>query len=167
VAAARRVFADRGYRAPLSSVAREAGVGQGVLYRHFPDRLSLAFAAFDEHWAEYAALSQDPAPDAFERLWALLVRQTIDEAAFVEMVVEARRSIPDYDGSERMRGYLAAPLARAVAQGRVDPLLSVEDVMLAQRMVYGVVATSLHPQEARESVARALATLSRLPPLPA
>ncbi|MFB9629003.1 TetR/AcrR family transcriptional regulator [Nonomuraea helvata] len=40
IAAAREVFAAAGYDAPLSMVARVAGVGQGSLYRHFPDRVS-------------------------------------------------------------------------------------------------------------------------------
>ena len=42
IAAARAVFAESGYSAPLSAVARRAGVGQGSLYRHFPDRVALA-----------------------------------------------------------------------------------------------------------------------------
>jgi AcrR family transcriptional regulator len=49
IAAARAVFATAGYDAPLSAVARRAGVGQGSLYRHFPNRMSLAVAVFEDN----------------------------------------------------------------------------------------------------------------------
>ncbi|HAN25892.1 MAG TPA: TetR/AcrR family transcriptional regulator, partial [Microbacterium ginsengisoli] len=44
LAAAREVFGEQGLSAPLSAVARRAGVGQGSLYRHFPTRTALAAA---------------------------------------------------------------------------------------------------------------------------
>ncbi|HEY5248933.1 MAG TPA: helix-turn-helix domain-containing protein, partial [Dermatophilaceae bacterium] len=31
-------FAERGVEAPLEGIARDAGVGIGTLYRHFPSR---------------------------------------------------------------------------------------------------------------------------------
>ncbi|MFI9848106.1 helix-turn-helix domain-containing protein [Nonomuraea sp. NPDC051941] len=43
IAAAREVFANVGYDAPLSLVARAAGVGQSGLYRTFPTGSAL-------HW---------------------------------------------------------------------------------------------------------------------
>ncbi|MCX4967516.1 TetR/AcrR family transcriptional regulator [Streptomyces sp. NBC_00654] len=49
VAAAREVYAESGLDAPLSAVARRAGVGQGVLYRHFPDRAAVATAVLEEN----------------------------------------------------------------------------------------------------------------------
>ncbi|MEV6041596.1 helix-turn-helix domain-containing protein [Nonomuraea sp. NPDC052116] len=49
-----------GYDAPLSLVARTAGVGQGGLYRHFPDRLGLVLAVFND--------------GAAVRVWSLLRR---------------------------------------------------------------------------------------------
>ena len=50
--AARDLFAQKGYNVPLSAIARAAGVGQAVLYRHFPRRLDLAFAVFEENFAD-------------------------------------------------------------------------------------------------------------------
>ncbi|MGW2845343.1 TetR family transcriptional regulator, partial [Streptomyces sp. NPDC001274] len=49
VAAAREVFAEHGLEAPLSAIARRAGVGQGVLYRHFPDRAAAVAAVLEEN----------------------------------------------------------------------------------------------------------------------
>ncbi|BDZ54697.1 hypothetical protein GCM10025870_17700 [Agromyces marinus] len=55
IAAAREIFATDGLGAPFSAIAKRAGVGQGSLYRHFPDRLSLAVAVFDENIDELEA----------------------------------------------------------------------------------------------------------------
>ncbi|WP_121258166.1 TetR/AcrR family transcriptional regulator [Nocardioides ferulae] len=161
LASARRLFAERGYHVPLNAIARDAGVGQGVLYRHFPSRFDLAFAVFEENFAELEALADDPAPDAFARVWSRLLDLTVREAAFVEMVVEARRSRPEYDGGERLRALIEPPLLRAQDAGLVDPLLGVDDVLLAQRMAYGIVVTELDPASARQVVERALGHLAR------
>ncbi|BCB88774.1 TetR/AcrR family transcriptional regulator [Phytohabitans suffuscus] len=165
LAAARKVFAERGYHAPLSAVAKEAGVGQGVLYRHFPTRLELAFAVFDEDWTDYETLSASPDPEAFGCLWSLIIDKTIDEAAFVEMVVDARRNATSYDGAERMRALLGPPLARAQDAGLADPRLTVNDVMLAQRMAFGIVVTATDTTDLRGQVQQALTVVGLLPPI--
>lgn len=45
--AARRVFATGDGSGTLDSIAREAGIGIATLYRHFPNRESLALALYD------------------------------------------------------------------------------------------------------------------------
>lgn len=159
--AARRVFADRGYRAPLSAIAREAGVGQGVLYRHFPTRLDLALAAFEENFAELDAIAARPGPDAFAELWSRLVEITVAESAFVEMAVDARRTLAGRNDDGRLRGMVADTLARAQAAGVVDAGLTAEDVVLMHRMIFGVVVTSVDDDDAavRAAVGRATALL--------
>jgi AcrR family transcriptional regulator len=42
ISAARTVFADRGIDATLDDIAREAGVGTGTAYRHFPNKKVIA-----------------------------------------------------------------------------------------------------------------------------
>ena len=112
--AARRLFAERGYHAPLSAIAKEAGVGQGVLYRHFPTRLDLAFAVFEEQLRRARGHSRPPGrPDAFGALWARLLEQTVEEAAFVEMVVEARPTCPSRPRRPAARPHRAHPAAGA------------------------------------------------------
>lgn len=162
--AARRLFAERGYRVPLSAIARAAGVGQGVLYRHFPTRLDLAFAVFEENFAELEAIAADSGSETFIRLWSRLLELTIEAAAFVEMVVDARRNLPDYDGGDRLLRLIAATLPRAQAAGLVDADLSAADVHLAHRMVYGVVVTANDPDQVKDTVDQALAVFrGRLP----
>ena len=57
LSAARTLFAQQGYHVPLNAIARAAGVGQGVLYRHFPHRIDLALAVFDDNFAELEAIA--------------------------------------------------------------------------------------------------------------
>lgn len=46
VAAARDAFSEHGRDAPLDEIARQAGVGAGTLYRHFPKRETLVEAVY-------------------------------------------------------------------------------------------------------------------------
>jgi AcrR family transcriptional regulator len=49
---AMRHFASQGISASLEEIAREAGVGAGTLYRHFPSREALLAAALRDRQAE-------------------------------------------------------------------------------------------------------------------
>lgn len=160
--AARALFADKGYNVPLSAIAREAGVGQAVLYRHFPRRLDLAFAVFEENFAELESLGAQTGPDAFERFFERLVELMVESVGFVEMVVGARGVVEDYDGDARLAQLLAAPLARGQEAGRVAARVTVDDVGLALRMIYGVAATARGEARRRADVERVSAlVLSR------
>ena len=46
VVAARKVFAEEGGGASMEAIAREAGVGVGTLYRHFPKRIDVVEAVY-------------------------------------------------------------------------------------------------------------------------
>lgn len=157
--AARVLFVERGYRVPLSAIAREAGVGQGVLYRHFPTRIDLALAVFEENFAELESLATDARPGAFTTVWNRLVELTISEAAFLEAVIDARRTLPDYDGGQRLRDLIGPLLSRAQASGEVRAGVTTGDLLIVQRMIYGVVVTSQDADEARRAARRALTLL--------
>ena len=46
IVAARDVFAKQGGSASMEAIAREAGVGVGTLYRHFPQRIDVVEAVY-------------------------------------------------------------------------------------------------------------------------
>jgi len=142
LAAAQSLFAERGYHVPLNAIARRAGVGQGVLYRHFPTRLDLALTVFDENFNELEAIAASGDSATFEHLWRRLVDLTIEVSAFIEMAVDARGRLAAYDGTQRLRELLTEPLDAAREAGLVPASLTVDEVLLTLRMVYGVVTTS-------------------------
>ena len=51
VEVARQIFREQGYDAPLDEIAKQAGVGPGTLYRHFPTRENLIDAVM-QAWVE-------------------------------------------------------------------------------------------------------------------
>ena len=51
VEVARAVFRQKGYDAPLDEIARQAGVGPGTLYRHFPTKDALLDAVM-QAWVD-------------------------------------------------------------------------------------------------------------------
>lgn len=73
VAVAREAFATADTAVPLESIAREAGVGIGTLYRHFPTRDALFEAVYaaelDDLTTSAPALLGELPPDAALRAW--------------------------------------------------------------------------------------------------
>lgn len=59
VAAARTVFAEVGPDAALEHIARQAGVGPGTLYRHFPTRMDLVDAVLRDRLDTLIAAARD------------------------------------------------------------------------------------------------------------
>jgi AcrR family transcriptional regulator len=68
-----RHFARHGVGASLEEIAKEAGVGAGTLYRHFPSREALLAAALRDRQAELLAVSREARdiadPDAALAKW--------------------------------------------------------------------------------------------------
>lgn len=157
LAAARRLFAEQGYDVPLSAIARAAGVGQGVLYRHFGNRVTLALAVFGESIAELESLAAARTdPDGLAALVARMLSLTLENAAFVDAVVRGRAEV-DWDGDRRVGALLARPLVRARAAGRVRDDLTIDDLLLLVRTAYGLLATQPGAGAAREGVLRVVA----------
>ncbi|MEN0070781.1 MAG: helix-turn-helix domain-containing protein [Propionicimonas sp.] len=138
LAAARELFSGQGFRVPLSSIAQRAGVGQGVLYRHFPSRMDLAYAVFEDNFRELEELAAGDGQDRFATIWARLVGLTVRSTAFVELVVAARDDVPDDVGVDRLEALLAGPLRHAQAGGEADPGWTTTDLVLVLNMLYGV-----------------------------
>lgn len=154
LAAAREVFGEQGLSAPLSAVARRAGVGQGSLYRHFPSRTALAAAVFDENLNEveqFVAASGT----GLTALFDVVCAQAVVSTAMIDLV-EADRHDPDV---ERLGARFAAIVGRLVRTERETGALAshvdVDDVLLAVGMIATVLARSDEDERA------ALATRGR------
>ncbi|MFG6402861.1 TetR family transcriptional regulator [Microbacterium sp. P04] len=157
--AARRIFEEQGLNAPLSAVARRAGVGQGSLYRHFPDRVALATAAFEENVAELERLVQPPSA-TLEDLFDHVVEQALPSTAFIELI-GANRHDPDVLRlGERFRALVVSLLQSERRAGHVGAHVEVEDVLLST----GMLATELaraEPEDRERVAGRVRALLRR------
>lgn len=170
---ARRLFAEHGLHVPLTAIAQDAGVGQGVLYRHFPTRMDLALAVFDEnldHIEEVAtqataASSDSSATDPFTTVWQELLTLSLADIAFVEIAVQAVRNDRALAANGRLRRVVAPLLDEARARGSIDSRLSVADFFLALRASYGVVSTAMDAAAARADIDDLMTRLG-LPGLP-
>ncbi len=142
---ARSLFASRGLSVPLSSIARDAGVSQGVLYRHFPTRKDLALAVFEENVERIATTveQRDPLVSELEAAWTKLVELTVTDAAFVEIAVNSAGD-PQL---EQVRGRITALLdpliAGAQERGVVETGMTPRVLFVALRAIYGLVSTGV------------------------
>ncbi|MFW2513233.1 TetR/AcrR family transcriptional regulator [Demequina sp. SO4-13] len=140
IAAARTVFDERGVDAPLSAVAKLAGVGQGSLYRHFPDRISLTVAVFEENVEEIERLGERP-DSTMRDVLDLVTHQAEAASAFIETIAVARADARVADFDTRLRAVLASKWSEeARSPDRADLRASVDDLMLAVGMVAMVVS---------------------------
>ncbi|MFI6703492.1 TetR/AcrR family transcriptional regulator [Streptomyces sp. NPDC050509] len=137
VTAAREIYAEHGLDAPLSAIARRAGVGQGVLYRHFPDRAAVATAVLEENvrQVEKAAATEDL---AFAGVLGVLTWHLTESAAFIGLLHA------DADSRSDVRAYalaLSERVERALRAHLPDGhrLGAAQDLMLAVAMVSGAV----------------------------
>lgn len=146
IAAARRQFTLNGYQVALSAIARDAGVSQGVFYRHFRSRLELAAEVFSANFAELRRLAEAQDNEAFSRFWNRVLELTIVEVAFMDMVLDAAADLELLRGDLDLESLTAPLLERAQRAGLIRQDLSLADVILTQRMAYGI-AKSTHPDE--------------------
>ncbi|WP_244857824.1 TetR/AcrR family transcriptional regulator [Agromyces archimandritae] len=139
IAAAREIFASEGLNAPLNAVARRAGVGQGSLYRHFPERIDLAVAVFDENLdaLETASAAVDAGLD---ELLDRVIERTLVSTAFIDMVSGNQHDARVAHLGERMQAIVAAVVDRERAAGRIGDHVATEDVLLAITMLAEVLA---------------------------
>ncbi|GLY37703.1 TetR family transcriptional regulator [Amycolatopsis sp. NBRC 101858] len=106
VAVARAAFAAADGTVALEAVAREAGVGIGTLYRHFPTREALVEAVYaaelDDVTASAPALLAELPPEAALRAW-------MDRYA---KFVETKRGMADSLRASLASGRIATPTTR-------------------------------------------------------
>ncbi len=144
IAAAREIFAEDGLSAPFSAVAKRAGVGQGSLYRHFPDRLSLAIAVFDANVDDLEAAvvgSETPLDDLLD----LVIAQALASTALIDLI-QANPHDPRVERlGARVQALTATAVERERAAGRLGEHVDDTDVLLAISMLAGVLSRTEAP----------------------
>ncbi len=150
IAAAIEVFGEYGVQAPLNQIAKRAGVGQGSLYRHFPTRIDLALAVYEQN---ADAIEQLAAQDgtSLDDLLSFITELTIQSVAIVNLVT-ATEADPRLDAvTERVFAALDPAVRKARGAKQLRRSATTTDVMLAISMVASLLARI--PADQREACA--------------
>ena len=118
VAVATAAFAAADATVPLEDIAREAGVGIGTLYRHFPTREALVEAVYatelDEITRNAAVLLEQLPPDAALRAWMNRYAQ----------FTEVKRGLVDTLRAGWASGRIATPTTRERITAAIATILT-------------------------------------------
>ena len=141
---------------PLESIARQAGVGIGTLYRHFATREALVEAAYrhevDRVCAAAGELRQVMPPDAALREW---MQRFVEYVATKRGMAGALQSVVASDSRLFSHTYcqivsaLTSLLRAAIAVGTIRADADAEDVLRALRGVWLVADEQHRPDSAR------------------
>jgi AcrR family transcriptional regulator len=135
---AKLAFTRSGANTSLDEVAKQAGVGAGTLYRHFPTRDALLEAVYYSEVAKLAAAERElsgrlPPAEAL-RAWMLLF---VDYIATKQLIAPALNTLlggPSklYEGSRaQITGAIRALVERAVRSGDIRRDLDPFDLLRA------------------------------------
>jgi AcrR family transcriptional regulator len=147
--AAKIVFAAGGPEASLEAVARQAGVGVGTLYRHFPTRQALFEAVYRNEVEQLVGLggqlgSDLPPLDALRRWMHANIEFVATKKGMsvaLAVAVHAGSDLTAYS-MRRLGGVLEGLLRHAVDAGAIRDDVSSEDVL---RTIVGLCYTHDKP----------------------
>lgn len=142
IAAAKAAFTERGAEAPLEDIARQAGLGIGTLYRHFPTREALLAAVYRREVAQLASaadhmLTEHPPLAALE-IW---LGQLVDYLATKRVIAPALQASPGEGsaaytaGGPAVAGAIQHVLEAALASGEMRADVTADDLM---RLIAGL-----------------------------
>jgi AcrR family transcriptional regulator len=156
---AKQAFTRSGANASLDDIAKDAGVGAGTLYRHFPTRDALIEAVYRTEVERLAAaerkFSETLPPVKALRAWMLLF---IDYIAAKQIIAPALNTFVGgssklYEGSRaQIQGAIDRLVKRAIASGDVRKDLEPFDLLRALVGVSNVSSTPDWQQSARRLV---------------
>jgi AcrR family transcriptional regulator len=156
---AKAAFARSGANTSLDDVARQAGVGAGTLYRHFPTRDALLEAVYHTEVAKLAAaereLSAKLPPVEALRAWMLLFVDYIAEKHIIAPALNAFAGGPSklYDSSRaQVTGAIEALVERAIKSGDIRKDLKAFDLLRALIGVSNVASAPDWQQSAKRLV---------------
>ena len=159
LAVAKTAFARSGANTSLDDVARQAGVGAGTLYRHFPTRDALLEAVYHTEVAKLAAaereLSEKFPPVEALRAWMLLFVDYIAEKHIIAPALNTFVGGPSklYEASRaQVSGAIEALVKRAIKSGDVRKDLEPFDLLRALIGVSNVASAPDWKQSAKRLV---------------
>jgi AcrR family transcriptional regulator len=158
LAVARDLFSETADFA-MSEVARRAGVGQGTLYRHFPDRADLAAAVMEEHVERLREIAAQRAgdPDAFFVLMRALAETLTRSYAVRDIALSDAAAGSALERTRRQLAELVkGPLRDAKATGLLRRDLTADDVVLIVKMIRGALDELPDPAARAAAATRAL-----------
>ncbi len=132
------MFTAGGPDASLEAVARQAGVGIGTLYRHFPTRETLFEAVYRREVEQLAELAErlksDAPPVEALRLWfqanVEFVATKRGMYAALAIAAQQKSDLTAYT-SNRLTNAVGGLLSRAIEAGKVRADISPEDLLRA------------------------------------
>ena len=134
--AAETVFAAHGTGASTEEVARQAGVGIGTVFRHFPTKEALLEAVYVDRLRKLAgeaeALASDGDPgEAFFAFFSRVVGHAAAKNAFSAALMEAGVDVREAtaETGQDLKRALAALLTRAQETGAVRRDVGLPEVM--------------------------------------
>ncbi len=156
---AKDAFTRSGANASLDDIAKEAGVGPGTLYRHFPTRDALIQAVYRTEVEKLAAAEREftetMLPIEALRAWMLLF---VDYIATKQIIAPALNTLVGgpsklYEGSRsQIQGAIDALVRRAIKSGDIRQDLDPFDLLRALIGVSNVASTLEWQQSARRLV---------------
>jgi AcrR family transcriptional regulator len=156
---AKREFTRSGTNASLDDIAREAGVGAGTLYRHFPTRDALIEAVYRTEVEKLAAaekkFSETMGPIEALRAWMLLFVDYIAEKEIIAPALNTLVGGPSklYEGSRgQIQGAIDILVKRAIKSGDIRKDLDPFDLLRALIGVSNVASSPNWQQSARRLV---------------
>ena len=156
---AKEAFTRHGANASLDDIAKEAGVGAGTLYRHFPTRDALIEAVYHTEVAKLAAaereLSAKMPPVEALRAWMLLFVDYIAAKHLIAPALNTYVGGPSklYEGSRsRIQGAIEALVNRAIQRGDIRKDIAPFDLLRALIGVSNVASAPDWQQSAKRLV---------------
>ena len=156
---AKEAFARSGASTSLDDIGKQAGVGAGTLYRHFPTRDTLLEAVYRTEVEKLAAaerkLAQDLPPIEALRAWMLLF---VDYIATKQIIAPALNTLVGgpskvYEASRaQITGAIRALVERVIENGDIRRDLDPLDLLRALIGVSNVASSPDWQQSARRLV---------------
>lgn len=162
ISAAAIAFAEQGYGVSLETIAGRAGVGRATLYRNFHDRAALALAIFSRE-VDRLRDSLDLDAPLSTTLTRMVTQGAAAASLFARIAADLHAENPNAEAfhalGDRLEAVLAPAVRAAITRQEVAASITPREIVLAMRMVAGLILPFMHEDEIAAQVAEALSLL--------